>query len=67
MTMEANRNTIRGRGRVFLGSDNTAGRDQEIYVNHNNVTTAWGGQVRMGSGNTAGRNMRINVSGNTIG
>ena len=69
MTLEANRNTIRGgRGGVFLGTDNTAGWDQEIYVNDNYVNTGpWGGQVRMGTGNRAGGNMRMNVSGNNVG
>ena len=68
MSLEANRNTIRGGGNVFLGANNTAGWDQEIYVNHNNVHTGWGGaQVRMGTGNSAGGNMRMNVSGNNVG
>ncbi|MQM04205.1 hypothetical protein Taro_037005 [Colocasia esculenta] len=67
MTLDANRNTVHGHGRVFLGTDNTAGRDQEIYVNDNNVYTGWGSQVRMGTGNYAGGDMRMNVSGNRVG
>ena len=67
MTLEANRNTVRGGGRAFLGSDNTASRgNQNIRLNDNKVNTNGRG-VRMGTGNTAGRNMRMNVSGNTIG